>query len=92
MDGVKQRDARFECCVGFLAPGGEPFIAKGVAKGSISHEMRGNGGFGYDPIFVHEGHVKTYAEMDIGEKNRLSHRGRAMEKFIESLPSLLKEP
>jgi XTP/dITP diphosphohydrolase len=92
MEGVKQREARFECCIGFLAPEGDPFIAKGVARGSISQEMRGSGGFGYDPIFAHEGHAKTYAEMDIGEKNRLSHRGRAMQKFIDSLPGLLKEP
>jgi XTP/dITP diphosphohydrolase len=92
MEGVQQRDARFECCIGFLAPAGEPFIAKGVAKGSISDEMKGSGGFGYDPIFVHEGHAQTYAEMDIGEKNKLSHRGRAMEKFIDSLPSLLQKP
>jgi XTP/dITP diphosphohydrolase len=92
MEGVKQREARFECCIGFLAPGGEPFIAKGVARGAISDEMRGSSGFGYDPIFVHEGHVTTYAEMDIGEKNRLSHRGMAMEKFIDSLPGLLQEP
>jgi XTP/dITP diphosphohydrolase len=89
MEGVEDRSARFECCIGFMAPGGEPFIAKGVARGSIAREMSGSGGFGYDPIFVHEGHTQTYAQLDIGDKNRLSHRGRAMELFIRELPSLL---
>ncbi len=90
MEGVERRDARFECCIGFIAPGGEPSITKGVAKGTISVGMRGTGGFGYDPIFVHEGQTQTYAEMDVDEKNRLSHRGRAMEKFINALPNLLE--
>ena len=88
MDGVEDRSARFECCIGYMTPGGEPFIAKGVARGSIAGEMRGTGGFGYDPIFVHEGHAKTYAEMDVDEKNTLSHRSRALESFIEELPRL----
>ena len=90
MEGEDRRDARFECCIGFMAPAGEPFIAKGVAKGGISEAMRGSGGFGYDPIFVHEGHDKTYAELEVAEKNRISHRGRAMERFIDSLPGLLE--
>lgn len=89
MDAVGGRDARFECCIGFMAPAEDPFIAKGVANGSISEAMRGNGGFGYDPIFVHEGHGLTYAELDIVEKNKVSHRGRALEKFIEALPNIL---
>lgn len=89
MKGVRDRSARFECCIGFMRPGGEPFIAKGVAKGSISEGKLGTGGFGYDPIFVHEGCSESYAQMDIVEKNRISHRGRAMGKFIEELPRLL---
>lgn len=89
MDGVGDRRARFECCIGFLKPGERPFIAKGVAKGMISREMRGTGGFGYDPIFVPEGYTKTYAELGVDEKNRISHRGRAVESFLRELPRLL---
>jgi len=89
MKGVQDRGARFECCIGFLAPGKEPFIARGVAKGSISHEKAGAGGFGYDPIFVPEGHTRTYAQIDIAEKNTMSHRGRAIEVFLKALPGLL---
>jgi XTP/dITP diphosphohydrolase len=89
MEGRPDRSARFECCIGFMAPGSEPFIAKGVAKGTVSNEMRGSGGFGYDPIFVNDGHTKTYAEMDVVEKNRISHRGKAIESFVGELPRLL---
>ncbi len=89
MEGVEDRSARFECCIGFMTPGGESFIAKGVAKGSISLEKAGSGGFGYDPVFIHEGQTRTYAQTDIEEKNKVSHRGRAMEVFIRELPSLL---
>ncbi len=89
MDGRSDRSARFECCIGFMAPGDETFIAEGVAKGSVPHEMRGSGGFGYDPIFMNEGHTKTYAELDVEEKNKVSHRGKAIESFIEELPRIL---
>jgi XTP/dITP diphosphohydrolase len=89
MKGMTDRHARFECCIGFIAPGKDPFLAKGVARGTISHEKAGTGGFGYDPIFVHEGYSKTYAQIDIAEKNSISHRGRALAKFIEELPKLL---
>jgi len=89
MDGMPNRSARFECCIGFMAPGDEPSIAKGVAKGTVSHEMRGSGGFGYDPIFMNESHTKTYAELDVEEKNKVSHRGKAIESFIEELPRIL---
>jgi XTP/dITP diphosphohydrolase len=81
--------ARFECCIGFMVPGGEPHISKGVAKGSISQAKEGTGGFGYDPIFVPEGYSKTYAQLEVVEKNRISHRGRAMALFLEELPRLL---
>jgi XTP/dITP diphosphohydrolase len=90
MDGVEGRGARFECCIGYMAPGKAPFIARGVAKGSISREKAGTGGFGYDPIFVPEGHSRTYAQIDVAEKNTMSHRGRAMELFIKELPSLFR--
>ena len=89
MKGVKDRGARFECCIGFKAPGKDPFIAKGIAEGSISQKKAGSGGFGYDPIFVHEGYSKTYAQLEIKEKNTISHRGKAIEIFLKELPNLL---
>lgn len=89
MRDVKDRSARFECCIGFMSPGDEPTMVKAVAKGSISHEKLGTGGFGYDPIFVPEGHTRTYAQLEIPEKNRISHRGLAIELFLKELPRLL---
>jgi XTP/dITP diphosphohydrolase len=89
MKGVRDRRSRFECCIGFMRPGGEPFIAKGVAPGSISSEKVGTGGFGYDPIFVPEGCDRTYAQIEVGEKNKISHRGRAIASLVEELPRLL---
>lgn len=91
MDGAEDRSARFECCIGYMEPGGEPLIAKGVARGAISLEMAGTGGFGYDPIFVPEGHTRTYAQMEVPEKNTMSHRGRAMARFLEELRRLAGE-
>lgn len=90
MEGVEDRDARFECCIGFQAPGNDPFIAKGIAKGSISHEKAGTGGFGYDPIFIPQGRSETYAQMEIVEKNKISHRGKAINIFLRELPALLR--
>ena len=90
MKGRKDRGARFECCIGLQVPGREPFIAKGIAKGSIASKKTGSGGFGYDPIFIHEGHKTTYAEMKIDEKNRISHRGKAIAILLEELPKLLQ--
>lgn len=90
MKGVEDRGARFECCIGFMRPDEEPFIAKGVAPGSISTKQVGTGGFGYDPIFVPEGHKRTYAQFEVDEKNRISHRGRAIELLVKELPRLLE--
>jgi XTP/dITP diphosphohydrolase len=89
MEGVKDRSARFECCIGFLVPGKEPHISKGVAKGSISERKAGTGGFGYDPVFVPDGYAKTYAQIEVTEKNKISHRGRAVELFLRELPKLV---
>ena len=90
MAGKSDRRAQFECCIGFQVPGHEPFIAKGIAKGTIAKAKSGTGGFGYDPIFVHEGFSKTYAEMDIMEKNKISHRGLAIQILLGELPDLIE--
>jgi len=89
MEGVKDRSARFECCIGFMAPDKEPHMSKGLARGSISEKKAGTGGFGYDPVFVPDGDARTYAEIEISEKNRISHRGRAIEQFLKDLPRLM---
>jgi len=89
MEGMKVRSARFECCIGYMNPGGKPSISKGVSKGSISKEKAGSGGFGYDPVFIPEGYSKTFAQFEISEKNKISHRGRAIAEFLKELPKLM---
>jgi len=82
LEGQPSRRARFECAIGFAGPDFEPILAKGIAEGSIAAEPRGTGGFGYDPIFVPEGGERTFAEMDLPDKNAISHRGRAVKAFL----------
>lgn len=89
MEGVQDRGARFECCIGFMVPGGKPSISKGKSQGSISSKKMGGGGFGYDPVFIPDGFFETFAELEIAEKNKVSHRGRAIEAFLLELPRLL---
>jgi XTP/dITP diphosphohydrolase len=70
------RAARFRTVVAVASPGGEEITVEGILEGTITSEERGSGGFGYDPIFEVEG--RTLAELGREEKNRLSHRGRAL--------------
>lgn len=88
MGDEEVRSARFECVIGYLDE--DIRLFKGVSKGEITSEKRGEGGFGYDPIFRPDGRVKTYAEMSTSEKNDISHRGRAMDDLIEYFSSLKK--
>ena len=86
MSGVKNRSARFKCCMTLINPEGEvAFSYTGVCEGSIINEQRGINGFGYDPIFLLENSDKTMAELTDEEKNQVSHRGRALKKVLEYL-------
>ncbi len=72
-----KRGAQF-CCVLLLAgPGGEEQVCEGRCAGHLLREPRGTEGFGYDPLFMPEGHTRSFAEMSAAEKNLLSHRARA---------------
>ena len=77
------RRAYFKSVVAFHAPGMGPRIFTGLVYGYISYEIRGSGGFGYDPIFIPEGSDRTFAEMSTEEKNAFSHRGKAFKAFAE---------
>ncbi len=79
MENNGERKARFESVIAYYD--GEVHLFKGVCKGVIAYEKHGKGGFGYDPIFIPEGEERTFAEMSAEEKNRYSHRGKAMEKL-----------
>ncbi len=82
-----ERTARFVCCAALVLPNAAPHIEMGLCDGHIALAGIGHSGFGYDPLFVPEGHERTFAEMDPAEKHTLSHRGAAFRKiraFLES--------
>ena len=83
LDGVALRSARFRTAIAFVVPGSEPLIVEGVLEGAITHERRGERGFGYDPVFAVGD--QTYAEMSDDEKNEISHRARALRALVAAL-------
>lgn len=84
MSGIEDRVAAFKCVVSYCQPGNKPIIFEGITYGEISSEIRGSGGFGFDPIFVPKSGIGlTFSEMSPEEKNGLSHRGKAFRKFGE---------
>ncbi len=80
----KNRNARFRTVITLIFEGSTYFF-EGEINGSILNKKRGNEGFGYDPIFVPEGFTETFAEMDSIQKNKISHRGIAIQKMIAFL-------
>ena len=87
MKGKSPRTAAFHCALALKLPGQKPQVVEGVCPGLLLEEERGEGGFGYDPLFLYEPLNKTFAEMNEEEKNAVSHRARACEKMLE----LMKE-
>lgn len=79
------RKAVFKSVYALKSSDGEKFFFVGESNGLISHQMKGDNGFGYDPIFVPNASDKTFAEMDISEKNLFSHRGKALNKLLSFL-------
>ncbi len=89
--GVQSRDARFVAVSALCLPDSQIFATSGILRGSIVERPAGDGGFGYDPLFVPEGETRTLAEMSLEEKNRISHRRRAIERMSILLTALLKD-
>ena len=87
--GVFDRRARFVAVAALRLPDGQTFITTGALHGTITERLVGEGGFGYDPLFVPDGHAKTLAEMSLPEKNRISHRKRALTRMRPVLIDLL---
>jgi len=82
-----QRSARFRTVICLLLPDGRQHIAEGVVEGWIANQMRGQDGFGYDPLFIpRDGDGRTFAEMTAAEKHAISHRGRALRSLFETWP------
>ncbi len=80
----EQRSARFRTIIAFV-DGTEEWDVDGVVDGLILNKQKGTGGFGYDPVFYYKPLQKTFSELDIKEKNEISHRGKAITAFINTL-------
>lgn len=79
------RKAQFRCVMIAYDPQGVEHKFEGILKGEIAKDMKGTNGFGYDSIFIPEGHTKTFAEMTIQEKNKISHRFQAVSQFLQKI-------
>jgi len=84
LDGLNNRKARFRTVIS-LVLNNQEYIFEGIVNGNIRTKPIGSAGFGYDPIFEPEGYAITFAEMDLAEKNKISHRGIAIQKLIDFL-------
>jgi len=84
---IKNRNARFRTVISLIINGEEKQF-EGIVEGVIIKEKRGAEGFGYDPIFQPKGFKETFAEMNLEDKNKISHRGRAVQGLIQYLQTL----
>ncbi len=87
----EERSARFVCDIAAVLPDGRVLHAAAAMEGLIAEEPAGNGGFGYDPILYLPEYGKTSAELPMEEKNRISHRGKALVQMAELLKNVLEE-
>ncbi len=87
----EKRTARFLCAIAAVFPDGSETVTSGAVEGRIDYEEKGKNGFGYDPIFYVPEFGRTTAELSDEEKNRISHRGKALRKMKEELRKRLQE-
>ena len=89
--GAPTRAAHFACAVACAFPNGDTLTAEGRCDGSIAYAPLGEGGFGYDPVFLLPGSGKTFGQLSQEEKSAVSHRGRALKDFAGKLEAYLKK-
>lgn len=85
LDGKKNRKAQFRTSISLIEADGSERLFEGIVRGEILQSREGDGGFGYDPVFKPEGYDVSFAEMEMSDKNAISHRGRAVRAMIEYL-------
>lgn len=90
LSGNSNRIARFRTVIALILDHKE-YLFEGISDGHILTEKHGNMGFGYDPIFQPEGFERTFAQMELDEKNQISHRGRAVQKLLNFLKKLTEK-
>lgn len=86
-----KRGAEFVSVITMLFPDGREIVARGECRGMIDFEEHGGGGFGYDPLFIPIGYSESFAELAPDEKNKISHRGRALCELAERLREIMKD-
>ena len=89
--GATTRAAHFSCAVACVFPNGDTLTAEGRCDGSIAYAPLGDGGFGYDPVFLLPGTGKTFGQLSQEEKSAVSHRGKALKEFAGKLETYLKK-
>jgi len=90
LKGITDRRARFVTVAALCLQDGQTFVCSGVFPGTIAEEPSGHMGFGYDPLFIPCGETRTLAEMTLEEKNRISHRHKALSRMIGILQDLIR--
>lgn len=90
MSGLEKRRAYFQCVLSIAVPSGPALTYEGRCDGTITKERRGSGGFGYDPVFLCDTFQKTFAELSMDEKNKVSHRGLAMQELCGEMDKVIK--
>ena len=85
LEGKTNRGAQFRTVITFINANGDRFAVSGIVRGRIAEEEYGQGGFGYDPVFIPEGYDKTFGELPAAVKNRISHRSRALAELVKAL-------
>ncbi len=90
LSGEVNRRAYFHCVLSLAVPSGPALTYAASCPGTITHEKRGNNGFGYDPLFLFEEYGKTFAELTMAEKSTISHRGKALAELRKELRSVKK--
>ncbi len=89
LKGEKNRKAAFQCVLSIAVPSGPALTYEGRCEGEIITEPKGDDGFGYDPVFYYAGFDKTFAEANMAEKNKISHRGRALADVTAEFDKIL---
>ncbi|OGQ06105.1 MAG: non-canonical purine NTP pyrophosphatase, RdgB/HAM1 family [Deltaproteobacteria bacterium RBG_19FT_COMBO_46_12] len=92
MEGIplSKRGARFKCVMALVSPDGKEAMTEGSCKGKIGMRERGRRGFGYDPLFILPKYGKTMAQLPLKEKNRISHRGKALRRLRKTIRIFIK--
>jgi XTP/dITP diphosphohydrolase len=91
LDGITDRRARFRTVLALASPDGRVFTVEGRCDGVIAEAPRGRGGFGYDPLFIPDGETLAFAEMPAEQKNRISHRARALAAAVAAWKNFFQD-